>query len=270
MATEQLSEEKQRAKAVWAAGDYPTVADLIAEMGATTVERVDLKEGEGTLDIACGAGNATIPAAKRGAKMTGLDLVPELLEAGRREADAAGVEIDWIEGDAESLPFEDESFDVVLSTVGIMFAPDHRAAAREAARVLRPGGRMGLANWRPDGSVGRFFATTAKHMPPPPEGFQPPPLWGTEEHVSDLFAGTGVEVRFEDVTVTFRFESADEAIELFESKFGPVITAKQLLEPEGKWDALRSELRAQFEEELASGGDDGYPGEYLLTLGQKG
>jgi len=267
---EQLSEEKQRARAVWSAGDYPSIAEKIAEMGATTVERVDVREGERVLDIACGAGNATIPAAKRGAEVTGLDLAPELLEAGRREAEAAGVEIEWIEGDAEQLPCEDESFDVVISTVGIMFAPDHRAAAREAARVLRSGGRIGLANWRPTGSVGRFFATTAKHMPPPPEGFQPPPLWGTEDHVRELFGGTGVELRFEDAAVTFQFESADEAVEMFESKFGPVVTAKRTLEPEGKWEALRSELHATFEEELASGGDDGYPGEYLLVTGTKG
>ncbi|MGH2956699.1 MAG: class I SAM-dependent methyltransferase [Solirubrobacterales bacterium] len=265
----ELTEEKQRAKAVWSAGDYPLVADKIAEMGATTVERVEMKEGEKVLDIACGAGNATIPAAQSGAKVTGLDLVPELLEAGRREAEAAGVEIDWIEGDAEQLPFEDGSFDVVLSTVGIMFAPDHRAAAREAARVLRPGGRIGLASWRSEGSVGRFFQTTASHMPPPPEGFQPPPLWGTEEHVTNLFEGTGIELRFEERAVTFKFESADEAIELFETKFGPVITAKRTLEPEGKWEALRAALRDQFAEELAAGGADGYPGDYLLALGDK-
>lgn len=269
MATEQLSEEKQRAKAVWAAGDYPEIAHKIAEMGATTVERVDVKEGETVLDIACGAGNATIPAAERGARVTGLDLVPELLEAGRRNADAAGVEIEWVEGDAEQMPFDDASFDVVISTVGIMFAPDHRTAAREAARVLKPGGRIGLANWRPDGSVGRFFQTTASHMPPPPEGFQPPPLWGTEEHVRELFAGTGVELRFEDAAVTFKFDSADDAVETFEEKFGPIVTAKRMLEPEGKWEALRADLRAQFEEELAAGGEAGYPGEYLLTLGEK-
>lgn len=269
MEAAQLSEAKQRAKATWAAGDYPYMAEKIAEMGATTVGRVDVKQDEKVLDVACGAGNATIPAAERGAAVTGLDLVPELLEAGRRTAEAAGLEIDWIEGDAENLPFEDESFDVVLSTVGVMFAPDHRAAAREVARVLRPSGRIGLANWRPTGSVGRFFATAVKHMPPPPEGFQPPPLWGTEDHVLELFEGTGVDVRFEDAAVTFSFESADEAIELFETKFPTVVTAKRMLEPEGKWEALRAELRGQFAEEIAAGGEDGYPGEYLLALGEK-
>jgi SAM-dependent methyltransferase len=265
----ELTEEKQRAKAVWSAGDYPSIAEKIAEMGAHTVERLDLKSGEKVLDIACGAGNATIPAARTGAEVTGLDLVPELLAAARANAAEAGVEIEWIEGDAEALPFEDEGFDVVISTVGIMFAPDHRRAAQEAARVLRAGGRLGLANWRPDGTVGRFFQTTASHMPPPPEGFQPPPLWGTEDHVRGLFEGTGVELRFEDAAVRFKFESADEATEMFETKFGPVVTAKRMLEPEGKWEALRADLHATFEEEIAEGGDDGYPGEYLLTLGEK-
>jgi len=265
----ELSEEKQRARAVWSAGDYPAISEKIAEMGAATVERVGVSEGEEVLDIACGDGNAAIPAAKRGAKVTGLDLVPELLEAGRGTASEAGVEIDWVEGDAEQLPFEDGSFDHVLSTVGIMFAPNHELAAREAARVLRPGGRIGLANWRPDGSVGRFFKTTASHMPPPPEDFQPPPLWGTEEHVSKLFEGTGVTPRFEEAAVTFKFDSTDDAVEMFETKFGPVVTAKAMLEPEGKWEALRAELRAQFEEEIAAGGEQGYPGEYLLTLGEK-
>lgn len=266
----ELSEEKQRARAVWAAGDYPSIVYQIAEMGTHTVERAEIAEGERVLDIGCGSGNnATILAAKTGAEVTGLDLTPELLEAGRRYATEAGVEIEWVEGDAEQLPFEDGSFDVVISTVGIMFAPDHQLAAREAARVLRPGGRLAIASWRPTGSVGRFFATTAKHMPPPPEGFQPPPLWGTEDHVRGLFEGTGVEPRFEDAAVSFKFDSAEEATEFYESRFGPVITAKQVLEPEGKWEPLREELQAQFADEIANGGADGYPGEYLLVLGEK-
>jgi ubiquinone/menaquinone biosynthesis C-methylase UbiE len=265
----ELTEEKQRARAVWAAGDYPAIVHKIAEMGAATVERVGIKSGEKVLDIGCGSGNATLPAAETGAKVTGLDLTPELLEAGRAGAAEAGLEIEWVEGDAEDLPFEDESFDVVISTVGIMFAPNHELAAREAARVLRPGGRIGLASWTPEGSIGRFFKTTASHMPPPPEGFRPPVLWGTEDHVRKLFESTGVNLRFEQAAVIFKFDSADDALEMYEAKFGPIVTAKRMLEPEGKWEALRSELRAQFEEELAAGGEDGYPGEYLLTLGEK-
>jgi ubiquinone/menaquinone biosynthesis C-methylase UbiE len=269
MEVTELSDAKQRARTTWAAGDYPYIAQFIAEMGETTVDRVGVKEGEEVLDVACGAGNATIPAAQRGARVTGLDLTPELLEAGRRNAAEARVEVDWVEGDAEQLPFEDESFDVVLSTVGVMFAPDHKAAAREIARVLRPGGRISIASWKPDGSIGRFFGTTASHMPPPPEGFQPPPLWGTEEHVSELFKGTGISPTFEEAAVTFTYESADEAIERFENNFGPVIIAKRTLEPEGKWEALRADLKAHFAAEIAAGGARGYRGEYLLTLGTK-
>ena len=266
----ELTEEKQRARAVWAAGDYPSIVYKIEEMGRDVVERVAIAEGERVLDIGCGAGNnATIPAAKAGAKVTGLDLTPELLEAARENAAEAGVEIEWVEGDAEQLPFEDDSFDVVISTVGIMFAPDHKLAASEAARVLRPGGRLAIASWTPEGSVGRFFAMTAKHMPPPPEGFQPPPLWGTEDHVRRLFEGTGVDLRFEDAAISFKFDSADEATEFYETRFGPVVMAKRTLEPDGKWAALREDMRAQFEEEIAGAGEDGYPGEYLLVLGEK-
>jgi SAM-dependent methyltransferase len=264
----ELSEEKQRARATWSAGDYSAAMDKIAEMGATTVERAEVEEGEDVLDIGCGPGNATIPAARRGAKVTGLDLAPELLEKGRRLAGEAGVEIDWVEGDAEQLPFEDESFDVVLSTVGIMFAPDHRRAALEAARVLRPGGRIGISSWRPDGSTGRFFATTARHSPPP-EDVQLPVLWGTEDHVRELFEGTGIELSFEDAAVTFRFGSPEEAMEMYETKFGPMVTAKEKLESEGKWEALRSDMLEFFAKELASGGGSGYPGEYLLVTGRK-
>jgi SAM-dependent methyltransferase len=265
----ELSEDKQRARATWAAGDYSVTQKKILEMGETTVDRAEVKEGEDVLDIACGPGNATIPAAKRGANVTGLDLVPELLEKGRRWATEAGVEIGWVEGDAEQLPFEDESFDVVISTAGIMFAPDQRRAALEAARVLRPGGRIGISSWRPDGSTGRFFLTIVSHMPPPPEGFQPPPLWGIRDHVRELFEGTGIEPSFEDAAVRFEFGSADEAMEMYETTFGPVISAKETLEPEGKWEALRSDMLEFFATELAAGGGDGYPGEYLLVTGTK-
>ena len=144
------------------------------------------------LDVACGNGNATIPAAKTGATTTGLDLTPELLEAGREAAAEAGVEIDWVEGDAQDMPFDDASFDVVTSVFGCMFAPDQRRAAAEIARVLRPGGRMVVCAWTPEGNMGKMFMTVAAHRPPPPEGFQPPVLWGNEEHVRELFDGTGV------------------------------------------------------------------------------
>ncbi|MGZ5356664.1 MAG: class I SAM-dependent methyltransferase [Solirubrobacterales bacterium] len=264
-----LSEDKQRARAMWDAGDFPSVAKLIASSGELATDRAALSGDEDVLDIACGSGNATIPAARSGARVTGLDLVPSLLEAGRREATEAGVEIEWVEGDAENLPFEDGSFDVVISVFGIMFAPDHRRAAGEAARVLRPGGRIVLCNWTPGGEVGKFFAMMAGHMPPPPEGFQPPPLWGTGDHVRELFAGTGIEPSFERAHVHWDFDSPEDGARLFIEKFGPVVTAKAALEPEGKWEAAERDIHGYFEEKAADDGTVGYDGEYLVSTGTK-
>ena len=168
----ELTEEKQRAVKTWDAGDFPHVAKLIASAGELCVERAKLGPDDRVIDVACGSGNATIPAARTGATVIGLDITPSLLEAGKREAAEAGVEIEWVEGDAENLPYGDDSFDAVISVFGVMFAPDHRKAAAEVARVLKPGGRMVLCNWDPDGEAGRFFKVIAEHMPPPPEGFQ--------------------------------------------------------------------------------------------------
>jgi ubiquinone/menaquinone biosynthesis C-methylase UbiE len=141
------------------------------------------------LDVAAGTGNASIPAAERGAKVTASDLTPELLEAGRERAEAAGVELEWVEADAENLPFEDESFDVVMSSIGAMFAPHHQEVADELVRVCRPGGTIGLLSWTPEGMIGALFRTMGPFAPPPPPGAQPPPLWGSEQHVYELFGG---------------------------------------------------------------------------------
>jgi ubiquinone/menaquinone biosynthesis C-methylase UbiE len=265
----ELSEEKQRARAVWSAGDYPGMSPLIADAGRVAVTAGAVTGDDRVLDVACGDGNATIPAAQTGARVTGLDLTPKLLEAGRTKAADAGVEIEWVEGDAEQLPFEDKSFDVVLSVFGVMFAPDHRQGAAEIARVLLPGGRIALCNWTPEGQVGRFFGLMAGFMPPPPEGFQPPPLWGTEDHVRSLFEGTGVEVEFDRAEVQYEFDSVDAAMELFQSKFGPVIMTRKALEPEGKWEAAQEAMRKSFEEDEAADGSLSYPGEYLVTKGTK-
>jgi SAM-dependent methyltransferase len=269
MAMPELSEAKQRARATWSAGDYPSAAELISAAGELIAERAELSGDERVLDVACGSGNATIPAARSGATVTGLDITPELLDAGRRKAAEAGVEIEWVEGDAEQLPFEDGSFDAVTSLFGVMFAPDHQRAADEMARVLRPGGRLVVGSWKPEGHVGRFFKVTASHMPPPPEGFQPPILWGTPEHVSELFDGTGIELTFADAEVRWKWDSADQVTEFFETKFGPVIMAKRALEPEGRWGALREEMRALFAEDEAPDGTVSYPGEYLVAIGTK-
>jgi SAM-dependent methyltransferase len=266
----ELEEIRAQIRAVWAAGDFPTIATLIHGASDSLVQRLGLAASEDVLDVACGTGNAAIPAASTGARVVGLDLVPELLEVGRQHAEEAGVSVEWVEGDAEELPFEDESFDVVLSVFGVMFAPRHDVAAREVVRVLRPGGRLGLVNWTPEGRVGEFFKTVAAHAPPlPPPGI-PPVLWGTEDHVRELFDGTGIELEFDREEVDFRFESVDHAVETYATKFGPIVVLRTMLEPEGRWAALEADLRAMVERHnVATDGSVAYGGEYLVALGAK-
>jgi SAM-dependent methyltransferase len=266
----ELSEQKQQARAMWAMGDYPAIDYRLIDAGNDAVQAAGVSEGDAVLDVACGAGNATIPAARTGAKVTGLDITPELLEAARANAAEAGVEIDWVEGDAEQLPFDDGSFDAVISVFGCMFAPDQSKAAEEIARVMKPGGRMGICAWTPQGSVGRFFMTVAKHMPPPPDGFQPPILWGSEDHVRELFDGTGVDLELRRTTLDFPADSSDAFMEEYETALPPIVAAKAMLEPEGKWDALRSDLVALYEE--SNEADDGsylQLAEYLVIEGSK-
>ena len=264
------NELKARARATWSAGDYDAVVDRIWSAGADVVARAGVSDGDDVLDVACGTGNASIPAAEAGAKVTGLDLTPELFDGARRRAAKAGVELELVDGDAEDLPFPDESFDVVVSTFGCMFAPDHRRAANEIARVLRPGGRLGIAAWTPEGSVGDFFKSLSALGPPPPPEFEPPILWGTREHVEELFAGTGVELRFEDGVVDFRFASAEEAVDEYWHRFGPIVMLRRALEPEGRGEEIRAALKGVFER-CNTSDDEGlaYPGAYLIPLGEK-
>lgn len=258
-----VREFKQRSRATWAAGDFDVMAERIWEVGARCVEEAAVQPGEQVLDVACGTGNAALRAAQAGAKVTGSDLTPELFVAARRRAAELGVEVDWVQADAEDLPFGDESFDVVLSTFGCMFAPRHEVAAGELARVLRPGGRMVLCNWTPEGFFGgRFFPTVASYMPPPPDFAQPPPLWGSEDHVRGLFEGPGIELDFERAIAHFVFDSAEHAMTVHEEKFGPAVMAKAALEPQGRWDELRAKLLDLF-------GDGTYDAEYLIVRGKK-
>jgi 2-polyprenyl-6-hydroxyphenyl methylase/3-demethylubiquinone-9 3-methyltransferase len=192
-----LDEFKQRQRAMWAAGDYPTLSEQIADVGELLTERAGVKAGMQVLDVACGSGNATLPAARRGAEVTGLDLVPELLAAGRAKAAAEGLEITWVEGDAESLTFADASFERVFSTFGHMFAPRHRETADEMARVCREGGLIGICCWTPEGVTGDIFRAAGAYMPPPPDYASPPLLWGTEDHVREMFGSVGKEFEFE-------------------------------------------------------------------------
>jgi ubiquinone/menaquinone biosynthesis C-methylase UbiE len=246
--TDEIAAIKQRQRATWAAGNFDEISKLILEVGETCVDRAGIEAGMDVLDVACGTGNATLPAARRGATVTGLDITPELLEVARANAAEEGLDIEWVEGDAEALPFEDESFDRVISTFGVMFAPRHEVAAAELARVCRPGGRIVMCNWVPGGLVGRMFKLFASYVPPPP-GVQPPPLWGDGEHVRKLFAeATRTVPALEPRTVKMT-DDPEHYIAWFEERFGPAIKAREVLEPQGRWEELRAkwlELATEF------------------------
>jgi SAM-dependent methyltransferase len=265
----ELTEVQQQARNLWSAGDYASAMHVIETVGPRVVEAAGVSGDDAVLDVACGNGNATLPAAKTGAKVTGIDITPSLLAAGKAAAAEAGLEIEWIEGDAQKLPFDDASFDVVLSVFGCMFVPDQRAEAEEMARVLKPGGRMAVAAWTPEGNVGKMFITTAKHRPPPPEGFQPPILWGNEDYVRQLFEGTGVDLEIERTDVEFKSDSVDDYFAEMERDLPPIAATKALLEPDGKYEPLKEDLLKLYAE--SNEADEGWSSsnEYLLIKGTK-
>ena len=260
---------KQGQKAMWTAGDYPDIARRIVAVGEYLAERANAAPGIELLDVATGSGNVSIPAARAGAKVTGLDLTPKLLEAQRARAAAEGVEIELIEGDAEELPFDADSFDRVTSCFGVMFAPRQKLAADELVRVARPGGSIVVAAWTPDGFIGRNFSTTAPYMPEPPPELKPPVMWGDEQHVRALFEDTGVELVFERRAVTFTGESPKAWQTEEEQKLGPAVMAKAALEPQGRWEDLRRDMFALYEEfNQASDGSFRVESEYLVTVAE--
>lgn len=253
---------KDEARAVWSSGNYDAVANGILEVGRAVVEVVGIAPGDRVLDIAAGTGNATIPAALAGGRVIGLDLTPQLFEAGRRRAAEAGVEVDWLEGDAEALPFEDGSFDVALSTFGTMFAPRHALAAAEMARVVLGGGRIGLATWTPEGTVGGLFGVIERHLPV--DAAASPMLWGVEEHVRDCFAGTGVDLAFERRSLQLNPDiDVEQAATFYLASFGPLVRARERLEPEGRWNAAAADFVPAIERMMRT------PPEYLLITGRK-
>jgi SAM-dependent methyltransferase len=261
----QLEEFKDRQRAIWDAGDYATVSVHIADVGERLVERAGVEPGMNVLDVACGTGNAAIPAARAGARVTGLDLVPKLLEQGRAKAAAAGLEVEWVEGDAEQLPFEDGSFDRVFSTFGHMFAPRHRRVAEEMARVCRAGGAIATCTWTPEGVTGPMLAASAAYMPPPPDFASPPILWGTEEHVREMFAGAATGFEFERHVNTIEWESVEGWADYFMDRFGPFVTARAMLGE--RFGELREQIVAIWRD--VNEADDGtlrLPQEYLLSI----
>jgi ubiquinone/menaquinone biosynthesis C-methylase UbiE len=246
-------------KTMWGAGNYAAVAERISNVGELVVERAGVEPGMELLDVACGAGNATIPAAREGARVTGLDFSPDLLAIARERAADAMVEIDWVEGDAQELPFDDASFDRVISTFGHMFAPDHQRTGAEMRRVCRPGGSIAVACWVPDGAIGRMFRVTAELLPPPPG--QPPHLWGTEDHIRELLG----DAEFERHEVEWTDESVESYARFMLESFGPLLNAReQLGERESELDeGFRAFLA---EENLNDDGTLRFKGEYLLAV----
>jgi ubiquinone/menaquinone biosynthesis C-methylase UbiE len=236
---------KARHRAVWALGDYPSVAsDLIPQLGPVLVEAAGVRPGDRVLDVAAGTGNAAIPAALAGASVVASDLTPELLETGRQLADEMGVTLEWRQGDAEALPFDDGEFDTVLSCVGVMFAPHHQASADELVRVCRPGGTIGLLSWTPEGFIGQMFATMKPYAAAPPPGAQPPPLWGNEEHVRALFADRvgNVVARRQTVRVD-HFATPQAFRDYFKACYGPTIaTYRGIADDPDKVAALDHDL----------------------------
>jgi SAM-dependent methyltransferase len=215
---------KAKHRAMWALGDYPSVvSELISSLGGVLVEATGIGPGDRVLDVAAGNGNAAIPAAEAGAEVVASDLTPALLDNGRQEI-ADRLSITWEEADAEALPYADGSFDAVVSCVGVMFAPHHQVAADELTRVCRPGGRIGLLSWTPEGFIGQMFATMKPYAPPPPPGAQPPPLWGSEDHVRGLLGDrvTDVETVRGALRVD-RFATAEDFREFFKTRYGPTI-----------------------------------------------
>ena len=244
---------------MWGSGNYAAVAEKISQAGEIVIERSGLEPGMDLLDVACGTGNATIPAARAGARATGLDFSPELLEIARERGSDAMVEVEWVEGDAQELPFDDASFDRVISTFGHMFAPDHKRTAEEMLRVCRPGGTLAVACWTPEGAIGRMFRTVAELVPPPPG--TPAILLGTEEHQRELL-GDG---EFERHEIVWEDESVESYAQFMLESFGPLLNAREALaERERELDeAFRAFLARENQN------DDGtlrFAGEYLVGV----
>jgi ubiquinone/menaquinone biosynthesis C-methylase UbiE len=265
---------KARARAMWAAGDFPRVArETVPQVGPALVAAAGVRTGQRVLDVAAGSGATAIPAALAGGDVVASDLTPELLAAGRSAAIAMGVALEWVEADAEALPFADASFDTVLSSFGAMFAWNHQAVADELVRVTRPGGTIAMANWTPEGWVGQFFVTMVPFMPPPPPGALPPILWGVEDHVRTLFGD-----RVRDLTFTRQLQVMDlfadpaEAVAYYRDNFGPTVMAYAAVADDPE---RRAALDAAFLE-FATRSDSGPPGgrarfemEYVLVVGRR-
>jgi SAM-dependent methyltransferase len=236
---------KHRQRDVWASGDFGMIAWNTAFTGEVLCEAVDLRAGQRVLDVACGTGNTALSAGRRFCAAVGVDFVPALIERARERAAAERLPATFEVGDAEDLPFEDASFDVVLSVFGSMFAPDQEKAAGELVRVCRPGGKIGLASWTPDGMWGQLFRLHGQYLPPPP-GVRPPPLWGTEARIRELFGGAVRDLRLQKRRAVFRAVSAGAWFDFFKTWFGPMIAVLATLDERAR-ERFRSDVLAELE-----------------------
>jgi ubiquinone/menaquinone biosynthesis C-methylase UbiE len=263
--TPTLTTIKERQQKTWTSGDYARIGNSLVIMGERLSEAVDVRPGQKVLDVATGSGNTAISAARRFSMATGIDYVPELIEQARERAQAEGLDVAFDVGDAENLPYPDASFDVVLSTVGVMFTPDQERAAKELLRVCKPGGKIGLANWVPDGYVGNMLRTVGKHVPPP-AGVKPPPLWGTEDRLRELLGEEVSSMESRRRTYVFRYLSANHFIEQFRSFYGPVHKAFESLDEDGR-DALENDFKELIGEWNISGDETVLlPSDYLEVV----
>jgi ubiquinone/menaquinone biosynthesis C-methylase UbiE len=268
-ATPQDQALKAKHAAMWASGSYPTVVDDIVEpLGGILVETVDVRSGQRVLDVAAGTGTSALPSARSGAEVTATDLTPELLDVGRTAAADEGLRLTWQTADAEALPYADSSFDVVLSCIGVMFAPHHQQAADELVRVCRPGGTIGVLSWTPEGFIGQVFAVMKPYAPPPPPGASPAPLWGHADHVRDLF-GDRVDdlvARQQSLRVD-RFADGAEFRDYMKANYGPTIAVyKFIADDPAKVEALDADLVALGERFLYAGV---MAWEYLLVTARR-
>ena len=261
-----LSVIKARQQKTWSSGDFAVVASRIVLASELLADAADLRAGWKVLDVACGNGNATLAAARSGARVVGIDYVSELLEGRRGRAMSEGLDVEFRLGDAEDLPVPDAAFDAVLSVFGAMFAPDHQRAAAEIIRVTRPGGTVGLASWTPGGFIGEMFGVITRHVPGPP-GVVSPMLWGTEEHLSDLFGPAIADARSVERTCTWRFTSAEEFVAFFRRWYGPTLKAFEAAGDGGR-DALAADLAdlARRRDRNCDGGSIAIPASYLETV----
>ena len=256
---------KHKQRATWASGDFAVIGTTLQIVGESLAEAADIRAGERVLDVAAGNGNATLAAARRFADVTSTDYVPALLDKGRERARAEGLQIQFKVADAEELPFADASFDAVLSTFGAMFTPEHARAANEMLRVLRHGGRVGMANWTPEGFIGRLFKVVGAHVPPA-AGLKSPALWGTEAHIAELFGPRASQIRCERRVFNFRYRSVAHWLQVFRDFYGPTHKAFAALEGAAR-DALERDITALLQQMNTAGAASlVVPGEYLEVV----